>query len=396
MDENDWEARVGDSDSRAPRTTKPRSTPVPDRTELAAASQQLKGADQQVAAETERRRTRQPVAPTPEATAATTTAPLAEPRRKTERPAAHALSRQGYQGSQPSLAQEKPVPPPTRRQLNTDGIPIPPKRKGVVESAREEALRRRRQRIEAERIARGEATDAEQAAATSTPVPASPSPYGGQNPGGEDLLVKTATYSVQPASMRHEATDEWIATQESRTWRAQAQQSPQAALPAARAYEAPGKAVSAPPEVASAPAVAGTNLHMETGPLDPRQARSSYPPASVSQRPVTATADLVAQYIADWREAQRAEMPGRCCATCRDFRSSDTPGRGWCVNPFAFAHRQMVSGDDLACLGALGTWWVESDQRWIEKLNMAPSAPTPLTDGLIHILSSRRTNARRS
>jgi hypothetical protein len=98
----------------------------------------------------------------------------------------------------------------------------------------------------------------------------------------------------------------------------------------------------------------------------------------------------------EWRDETLAEHKQRRCGSCRDFRASDTPGRGWCINSHAFPTRQLVSQDDLACLSLLGNWWVASDQHWLEKVGVLPTEPTPLTDGLIQLLKESHRQRRRS
>jgi hypothetical protein len=124
-------------------------------------------------------------------------------------------------------------------------------------------------------------------------------------------------------------------------------------------------------------------------------AASEEPPSA----PAPASGSL-APALEEWREEWRAEQlaarPERRCSTCRDFRAAEAPGRGWCVNPYAFPTRQLVEGDSLACLTTLGTWWVASDQRWLSKAGAEPSRPTPLADGLIYLINEARSGRRRS
>lgn len=98
-------------------------------------------------------------------------------------------------------------------------------------------------------------------------------------------------------------------------------------------------------------------------------------------------------WSAAWRAAVLAENPEQRCATCRDFRVSDTPGRGWCANQWAFPNRKAVAADSLACLSNLGSWWVGSDQAWLAKAG-TPGAPTPLADGLIQLILEARRGRR--
>ena len=73
----------------------------------------------------------------------------------------------------------------------------------------------------------------------------------------------------------------------------------------------------------------------------------------------------------------------RCCATCRDFKRVGDGTRGWCVNPHAFTERRMVESDDLSCRSSIGTWWLPSDDLWLERVDMTHHGrPTPLLDQL--------------
>jgi hypothetical protein len=71
----------------------------------------------------------------------------------------------------------------------------------------------------------------------------------------------------------------------------------------------------------------------------------------------------------------------RVCGTCRDFRQFGDGTRGQCVNPYAFSERRMVQSDQLACRSSLGTWWMPSDDIWLEQADTSHHGrPTPLLD----------------
>ncbi len=71
----------------------------------------------------------------------------------------------------------------------------------------------------------------------------------------------------------------------------------------------------------------------------------------------------------------------RVCGTCRDFRQFGDGTRGQCVNPYAFSERRMVQSDQLACRSSLGTWWMPSDDVWLEGADTSHHGrPTPLLD----------------
>jgi len=84
----------------------------------------------------------------------------------------------------------------------------------------------------------------------------------------------------------------------------------------------------------------------------------------------------------------------RACRTCRDFRAAETPngeapsGRGWCVNSWAFAHRQMVNADELACKSTIGEWWLPKDSIWIPE--EPQYQPTPRVAKLVTGREERR------
>ncbi|MGA7672891.1 MAG: hypothetical protein WBW04_20915 [Nitrolancea sp.] len=86
-----------------------------------------------------------------------------------------------------------------------------------------------------------------------------------------------------------------------------------------------------------------------------------------------------------------------CCATCRDFRPAEGGERGWCNNQYAFDHRQMVDRNDLACRGSIGSWWIASDDWWLQKADISHHGrPTPVVDDLLRqLLDTRMANARR-
>lgn len=81
----------------------------------------------------------------------------------------------------------------------------------------------------------------------------------------------------------------------------------------------------------------------------------------------------------------------RACLTCRSYRPSEQPGRGWCTNSWAFTHRQMVNETDLACDSTIGCWWLPADEEvWLTELDVAEEA-TPRIDRLIaHLHPERR------
>lgn len=73
----------------------------------------------------------------------------------------------------------------------------------------------------------------------------------------------------------------------------------------------------------------------------------------------------------------------RCCATCRDFRPVGDGATGWCANPYAFTSKRMVESSDLACRSTIGSWWLPSDEVWLDHADATHhSRPTPLLDEL--------------
>jgi hypothetical protein len=75
----------------------------------------------------------------------------------------------------------------------------------------------------------------------------------------------------------------------------------------------------------------------------------------------------------------------RICRTCRDYRPSELPDRGWCNNAWAFRHRRMVDADTLSCgTSALGSWWTANDGVWQKPSDVSRHAQeTPLLDRLL-------------
>lgn len=87
--------------------------------------------------------------------------------------------------------------------------------------------------------------------------------------------------------------------------------------------------------------------------------------------------------LLDMRVQIAPDIP-RACETCRNFRPSESGGRGWCTNDFAFTHRQMVNANDMPCQSSIGCWWLPSDDAWMPSEDLAArDNPTPLTDRLI-------------
>lgn len=80
-----------------------------------------------------------------------------------------------------------------------------------------------------------------------------------------------------------------------------------------------------------------------------------------------------------------------CCGTCRDFRPAEGGERGWCNNPYAFDHRRMVERNELACRGTIGSWWIASDDWWLQRADIAHHGrPTPIVDDLLRKLLDAR------
>lgn len=86
-----------------------------------------------------------------------------------------------------------------------------------------------------------------------------------------------------------------------------------------------------------------------------------------------------------------------CCGTCRDFRPAEGGERGWCNNAYAFDHRRMVERSELACRGTIGSWWIASDDWWLQKADIAHHGrPTPIVDDLLRqLLQSRAVSQNR-
>ncbi|MGD9711816.1 MAG: hypothetical protein AB7V46_07100 [Thermomicrobiales bacterium] len=93
-----------------------------------------------------------------------------------------------------------------------------------------------------------------------------------------------------------------------------------------------------------------------------------------------------------------ADVP-RMCRTCRDYRPSERPDRGWCNNAWAFTHRRMVDADSLSCgQSTLGSWWTANDGYWQGPADVTRhTQETPLLDRLLasrfdHFESNRRAS----
>jgi hypothetical protein len=290
-----------------------------------------------------------------------------------EQPGGDAVRRRaGYQGSPPPV-QIGGVSRPAYRELTTDGIPIQRRRSTVAEIHTRARSRTRPPRPPAPEAA------PEPTGAGAGPLPAAdgvrrvmappPAPQAGPAPAEPARPVAGA------APVRGESAPRTGALSRPEGMPAPAETAPAAAR--GRERDVP----PAPPAAAAPPA--GTPAHW------------SVPAALPAGKPPSSSLAASRQaWREEWRAAELADHPERRCATCRDYRAAETPGRGWCVNPYAFPTRQLVSGDDLACLSGLGSWWVESDQRWLAKAGPPPAQPTPLADGLIQLLKQSRRGQR--
>jgi len=120
----------------------------------------------------------------------------------------------------------------------------------------------------------------------------------------------------------------------------------------------------------------------------PRSDGAEAAPEAVSTLPTTEP--MVSPLI-----GTAAENMPRCCATCRDFRPAESGQRGWCNNRFAFDQRRMVQGDEIACAGSVGNWWVPTDDWWLQRGDISHHArPTPSVDEYLHRMLARRREAR--
>ncbi|MFM9108804.1 MAG: hypothetical protein ACKOWF_19135, partial [Chloroflexota bacterium] len=88
----------------------------------------------------------------------------------------------------------------------------------------------------------------------------------------------------------------------------------------------------------------------------------------------------------------------RICRTCRDFRGGEAGGSGWCANAWAFPHRQVVTADaPPVCDGAIGSWWLPSDELRIEPVDVSAHAhETPLLERWLPGQSVPERQRRRS
>jgi hypothetical protein len=101
------------------------------------------------------------------------------------------------------------------------------------------------------------------------------------------------------------------------------------------------------------------------------------PEAIAPLLPESAEDSTGAAVVSIWAEVARE------CRSCKDFRPSEQPDRGWCTNKFAFATRRMVDAGDCPCETSIGSWWIPSDQVWVASVDVGThAAPTPLVDRL--------------
>ncbi|MBO9357951.1 MAG: hypothetical protein J7450_00130 [Thermomicrobium sp.] len=90
-----------------------------------------------------------------------------------------------------------------------------------------------------------------------------------------------------------------------------------------------------------------------------------------------------------------AALP-RICRTCRDFRPVGDGRHGWCANRYAFPERTLVAAETLGCHSTLGSWWLPTDDWWLQEVDIAHHGqPTPLVDELLRQLLSMRQQERR-
>jgi hypothetical protein len=315
--------------------------------------------------------------------------PTAGPTADAQAGAASVRRRTGYQGAPPTV-QIGGVDRADRRELNTDGIPIP-KRRGAVAEVHSRA--RIRNRAMHEPGGAPEAVAPPRSAATEAPaaaegVPAAPSSRPAKAP--PVVAATAATVAVAATATRVAARPAGPPPAESGATTNGKGPHP-GDLPPSRTTITAQADRPSPAEPRPRPPGAGASAR-PAPPAHWSVAASAEPPPAAS----TALGAALQEWREEWRAEHLAEHPERRCATCRDFRAAEGAGRGWCVNPHAFPTRQLVEGGDLACLTGLGAWWVRSDQFWLSKAGAEPTQPTPLADGLIFLINEARSGRRRS
>lgn len=167
------------------------------------------------------------------------------------------------------------------------------------------------------------------------------------------------------------------------------QRTPDAAVPA-RQSEAP--TFGAKPEPRSADGAVAQGRSGWTEPFSVAQPRGT-------QATSEATSEPQERVPVAERSPEPPRSPGavhptsmrECCGTCRDFRPAEGADRGWCNNQYAFDHRRMVDRNELACRGSIGSWWIASDDWWLQRADIAHHGrPTPIVDDLLRQLLDNR------
>ncbi len=151
--------------------------------------------------------------------------------------------------------------------------------------------------------------------------------------------------------------------------------------------------LSVPAGYTKAPALDGQSGHTEPFPHIPPAAteRRSVDELGESDAPFEAAIDDVPP------DAQEilAALP-RICRTCRDFRPTGDARFGWCANPYAFAERTLVHAESLACASSMGSWWVPTDDWWLQRADISHHGqPTPHVDQFLRELLQQRQERRR-
>lgn len=264
---------------------------------------------------------------------------------------------------------------PSRRELNTDGIPIVRKRSPMVAEAHRAAQARREHELNRKRAQASASDRAAAAAPAGTSEPPGHWRHAGDRP-NHAAPPKAAGHSPRAEALRDDELPDLAAAAVADT--------------------------AAPTRRESSPTASDMGITLEAEAGSPVQSPQDQKPeaptrAAPSGREAGAVkpSDRLTQWEAQWLVERRAECPEQRCGTCRDFRATENLERGWCGCAFAQSYRQLVQPDDLACLGPVGSWWSESDAGWQAKAGPTSSAPTPLADGLIQILAISKRSGRR-
>ncbi|MCM8745633.1 hypothetical protein NET03_03720 [Thermomicrobium sp. CFH 73360] len=164
--------------------------------------------------------------------------------------------------------------------------------------------------------------------------------------------------------------------------------------PSVRERPSPSEGVGDLPRI-TLPLTQGAQVGLRNGQSGETQPLPLVPDPAEPTESIDAIEGSSAADVPPDAQAVLAALP-RICRTCRDFRPTGDGRTGWCGNSYAFPERTLVDANKLTCAGTLGSWWLPSDEWWLQQADISHHGqPTPHVDEFLRQLLTERLQERR-